>query len=65
MPWKTFLTYNALGAITWASVTACVVYALGASAEHILQSAGLIGIIVFGVVAVAGGIYLFRRHRRA
>jgi membrane protein DedA with SNARE-associated domain len=44
MRWRTFLLYNALGAIAWAASVAGVAALLGPLAAGILYSAGLLAV---------------------
>jgi membrane protein DedA with SNARE-associated domain len=62
MSWPTFLFWNALGGIVWATSVAVSVYLLGHVAEEIFSAAGPIaaGLVVLGVVA-----FFVWRHRRA
>jgi membrane-associated protein len=62
MPWPTFLFWNALGGIVWATAVAVGVYLAGHVAEDILSKAGP---IAAGVVVLAGIGFLVWRHRRA
>jgi len=66
MRWRTFLAYNALGGIIWATVFGLLGYVFGAAAERFLRSAGLVGLALLGAVALlAGGWWLIKRRRRA
>jgi membrane-associated protein len=62
MRWPTFLFWNALGGIAWATSIALGVYLLGKVAEDILKTAGP-ALAVAGVLAIAG--FLVWRRRRA
>jgi undecaprenyl-diphosphatase len=64
MAWPTFLFWNALGGICWATSVALVAYFLGRGAERVVNLAGVGGA---GVVVVGGLVALFvlrRRERR-
>jgi membrane-associated protein len=63
MPWRSFLFWNACGGICWATVVGLIAYYLGQSAKNALETFGLYGLIA-AVVAIAGALYLHRRHRR-
>jgi membrane protein DedA with SNARE-associated domain len=58
MPWRRFLTWNALGGITWAATIGALAYVVGRSASG---SLGAIGFVGLGVAALA---YLIVRLRR-
>jgi membrane protein DedA with SNARE-associated domain len=64
MSWPTFLFWNALGGIFWATAVALVAYYLGRGAERVFNAAGLGGA---GVVVVGGVILwlIVRRRERA
>jgi membrane-associated protein len=65
MPWPTFLFWNALGGIAWATSIGLISYFVGHSAERIIRIAGLGGAIAI----VVGGLMLWAvlrwRRRRA
>ena len=61
MPWPTFLFWNALGGIAWATSVGLAAYFLGAFAAHLFELAGL---AAAGVVAAAATAYLLWRWRR-
>ena len=65
MSWPTFLFWNALGGIAWATSIALLSYFVGHSAEKFIHLAGLGG----AVAVVLGGIGLWFvlrvRRRRA
>jgi membrane-associated protein len=63
MAWPTFLFWNALGGIAWASSVALSVYFLGEVAQQALDVAGpaALGLAVVALVAFV----LYRRRRRA
>jgi undecaprenyl-diphosphatase len=65
MRWRTFLFWNALGGLFWATTTALLAYYLGSQAEEIFKVVGLAG--VAGAVAAIAGFVLWRwqRNRRA
>jgi membrane-associated protein len=63
MPWLTFLFWNALGGIAWATSIALAAYFVGHSAEKIIHIAGLGG----AVAVVLGGLvlwYVLRLRRK-
>jgi membrane protein DedA with SNARE-associated domain len=59
MPWRTFLLWNALGGIAWATSIGLAAYLLGHVAATIIRTFGLVGL---GVV-VLGGVAIFAWHR--
>jgi membrane protein DedA with SNARE-associated domain len=63
MSWPTFLFWNALGGIAWATSIALVAYFVGHSAEKFIHIAGLGGA---GAVVVGGLVlwYVLRLRRR-
>jgi membrane-associated protein len=65
MPWPTFLFWNALGGIAWATSIGLIAYFVGHSAEKIIHIAGLGG----AAAVVLGGVVLWlvlrARRRRA
>lgn len=59
MRWRSFVLWNALGGICWATGVGVVAYYVGHSAESALSAFG-----IFGLIAVAlAGIGLFFAHR--
>jgi undecaprenyl-diphosphatase len=63
MHWPTFLFWNALGGIAWATSVGLAAYYLGATAEKIVKDAGLIGIAAVAVALL--GFIIWRRRRRS
>ena len=67
MRWRTFLLWNALGGVAWATSIGLAAYLLGHVAATIVRDFGLVGVAVL----VVGGIVVFcvrrwrGRHRRA
>lgn len=53
MPWRSFLFWNALGGIAWATTVALSIYLLGHFAERVISVAGP-GAVVVLVLAVGG-----------
>jgi membrane-associated protein len=62
MSWPTFLFWNALGGIAWATSIGLIAYFVGHSAEKIIHLAGLGGAAV--VVLGGVGVWLVLRARR-
>jgi membrane protein DedA with SNARE-associated domain len=58
MRWRTFLLWNALGGIAWATSIGIAAYLLGNVAATIIKDFGLIGL----AVVVAGGVVFFGAH---
>jgi membrane protein DedA with SNARE-associated domain len=63
MPWRSFLLWNALGGITWATAVGLVAYFLGHSAGNAIQTFGLYGLVA-ALVAIVSALWLHRRHRQ-
>ena len=59
MRWRTFLLWNALGGIAWATTIGLAAYLLGNVAVTIIKDFGLIGL----AVVVLGAVSLFVAHR--
>ena len=59
MPWPTFLFWNALGGIAWATSVGLLAFYLGPTAEQIFKYVGVIGIAVAVLAATA---YVAWRH---
>jgi membrane protein DedA with SNARE-associated domain len=62
MSWPTFLFWNALGGIAWATSVGLLAYWLGHRAEGLLRAVGLGG--AAAVVVVGVGLWLVLRWRR-
>ena len=62
MPWRTFLLWNALGGIAWATSIGLAAYLLGHVAATIFRTFGLVGLAV--VVLAAGALFLWHRRKR-
>jgi membrane protein DedA with SNARE-associated domain len=62
MPWRSFVLWNALGGISWATLIGMIGYLIGDSAGSALKDFGLYGVVAV-VLAVGGAIVLRRRHR--
>jgi len=61
MPWRSFVLWNALGGILWATLIGLIAYFLGRSADNALKAFGLYGL----AAALLGLVGLFLMHRRA
>jgi membrane protein DedA with SNARE-associated domain len=63
MRWRSFLVWNALGGICWATGVGLIAYFLGHAAGNALQTFGVFGLVAVVVVA-AGFLIAHLRHRR-
>jgi membrane protein DedA with SNARE-associated domain len=63
MPWRSFVLWNALGGICWATAIGLIAYYLGHSAGSVVEAFGLYGLAALAV-AVASALLAHRRHRR-
>jgi membrane protein DedA with SNARE-associated domain len=63
MRWRSFLLWNALGGICWATLVGLIAYFLGRSAGNALQTFGLFGLGA-AAFALITALVLHRRHRR-
>ena len=61
MPWRSFVIWNALGGICWATVIGLIAYFLGSSAGNAIEAFGIYGL----VAALLAIISFFVMHRRA
>jgi undecaprenyl-diphosphatase len=66
MPWTTFLFWNALGGIAWATSIALLAYYAGPAAEHVVTYVGISGLALALLAAIAYVTwrYLRRGHDR-
>ncbi|MEA2249091.1 MAG: hypothetical protein QOH46_3620 [Solirubrobacteraceae bacterium] len=65
MSWPTFLFWNALGGIAWATSVSLLAYFAGRGAERIVHGLGIGGAVLFITGAVGAALVLRRRRRRA
>jgi membrane-associated protein len=63
MPWHSFVLWNALGGICWATSVGLIAYFLGHSAGNAVQTFGVYGLAAF-VLGAAGVFIARRRHQR-
>lgn len=63
MHWRSFVLWNALGGITWATAIGLIGYFLGHSAGGAIETFGLYGLAAV-LLAIISGLILHRRHRR-
>jgi membrane protein DedA with SNARE-associated domain len=64
MHWPLFMFWNALGGIAWATSVGLVAYFTGRAAEHLVKTAGLVGIAVIVIVGAVVIVWRLRRFRR-
>jgi len=64
MHWRSFVLWNALGGITWATAIGVIAYYLGHSAGNVIEAFGLFGLAAV-LLAIVTGLVMHRRHRRA
>ena len=62
MHWRSFVIWNALGGICWATAIGLIAYFLGHSAGNAIQAFGLYGLAAVAI-ALLSGFILHRRHR--
>jgi membrane-associated protein len=63
MPWRSFLLWNALGGILWATAIGVIAYVLGRTAGNVAEAFGYYGLAAL-VLAVVALLVARRRHRR-
>jgi membrane protein DedA with SNARE-associated domain len=63
MNWRSFVLWNALGGVTWATAIGLIAYYLGRSAGNAIETFGLFGLAAV-LIALGGGLLLHLRHRR-
>jgi membrane protein DedA with SNARE-associated domain len=63
MPWRSFVVWNALGGLCWASAVGLVAYFLGQSASNAIEAFGVYGLVAVAL-AVVGALIMHRRHTR-
>ena len=63
MPWRSFVLWNALGGITWATGIGLLAYFLGSSAGNAIEAFGIYGVVA-ALVAVVSAFVLHRRANR-
>ena len=62
MRWRTFMLWNALGGIGWATSVALAAYYGGKGVESAISKIGLYALIVVGALALAVIFYIWRRR---
>lgn len=60
MRWRTFLPYNAAGAVAWSGVITAAGYLMGEHLHRLLQTAGRVDLILIGVAMLAFGFALHK-----
>jgi membrane protein DedA with SNARE-associated domain len=63
MRWRSFLVWNALGGICWATVMGLLAYFLGHAAGNLIKTFGIFGLVAV-VAALLAGYLAHRRHSR-
>jgi membrane protein DedA with SNARE-associated domain len=63
MHWRTFVVWNALGGITWATGIGLLAYFLGSSAGNAIETFGIFGLVAV-LVAIVSAVVLHRRAHR-
>jgi membrane-associated protein len=63
MRWRSFVVWNALGGVCWATAIGLLAYFLGNSAGNVIETFGIYGLVA-AVGAVVSAIVLHRRARR-
>jgi membrane protein DedA with SNARE-associated domain len=63
MEWRSFVLWNALGGICWATVIGLLSYYLGHAAGDAVKTFGLYGLAA-AALAIATAVFAHRRHRR-
>ena len=63
MHWRSFVVWNALGGICWATGIGLLAYFLGSSAGNAIEAFGIYGLAA-AVIAIVGAFALHRRARR-
>jgi membrane protein DedA with SNARE-associated domain len=63
MHWRSFVFWNALGGICWASAIGLLAYLLGHSASKAIEAFGIYGLVAV-VLAIVSTLFMRRRHRR-
>lgn len=63
MPWSSFVLWNALGGICWATAIGLLAYFLGHAAGNVIETFGLFGLAALAV-AVVSVVLLHRRSRQ-
>lgn len=65
MHWRSFVLWNALGGICWATGIGLLAYFLGNSASNAIEAFGIYGLAA-AVIALAGAAFFYRRleHRQ-
>jgi membrane protein DedA with SNARE-associated domain len=61
MHWRSFVFWNALGGICWATAVGLISYYLGRSAENAIETFGLYGLAA-ALFAIVSALLLRRRH---
>jgi membrane protein DedA with SNARE-associated domain len=63
MYWRSFVLWNALGGICWATIIGLLSYYLGHAAGDVVKTFGLYGLAA-ALLAIATALFAHRRHRR-
>ena len=63
MHWRSFVIWNALGGIVWATAIGLIAYFLGHSAGNAIEAFGLYGLAAV-LLAIVTGLVMHRRARR-
>ena len=61
MPWRSFVLWNALGGICWATAIGLIAYFLGNSAGSAIETFGVYGLVAV-LIAIVSALVLHRRH---
>jgi membrane protein DedA with SNARE-associated domain len=63
MRWRTFVLWNALGGICWATGVGLLAYFVGRSAGNLITTFGIFGLAALLIAAIVGFLW-HRRHKR-
>ncbi len=63
MHWRSFVLWNALGGICWATGIGLAAYFLGTAASNAIEAFGIYGLVA-AVLAGVGARFAYKRHQR-